>query len=118
MGVETAAVLAIIENYVLGTRTRDEALLRSIFHDEAQMFGRIGARDVAAPILSYIAHAATSDPGETYEATIRGAEVFGSSAVAVLEERNYQGLNFLDYFSLVEVGGAWVIVTKLFGVVE
>ena len=46
MGVETAAVLAIIENYVLGTRTRDEALLRSIFHDEAQMFGRIGARDV------------------------------------------------------------------------
>lgn len=112
------AVRAVIENYVKATRSGDTQLLASLFHEKAQMFGRIGDRDVASPIAAYVDHASASAAGEAYEARIRSIEVVGATAVAVLEERSYQGQNFVDYFSLVQVAGAWKVVTKLFAVVR
>ena len=111
------AVRGVIETYVKATRSGDTLLLESIFHDQAQMFGQIATREVAVPIRAYVEHVGTTQAGETYEARIRSIEVVGTSALAVLEARNYQGQSFVDHFSLVRVAGTWKIVCKLFAVV-
>ena len=45
---------------------------------------------------------------------IASITVHGSIAVADLREVNYQGMDFIDVFSLLRTGDRWQIVTKCY----
>ena len=52
--------------------------------------------------------------GPSYEARVRTIDVTGDAGVAVLEETDYFGCDFVDYFTLVRTDGAWKITSKTY----
>jgi hypothetical protein len=111
-------VRAVVEDYVAGVTKPDADLIRSVFRSDAHMWGYLGGTFVTVPIDEFLAVVAkTPDPAgwvSAYTHEIRGVEVTGDVAVAVLEERGYLGGDFTNYFSLVRESGAWAIASKTF----
>lgn len=109
------AVRAVVESYVKGSRDGDVALLRSIFHPCAVMVGYLGGNLTAGSPEPFFEHVARSGPaGDGYRAEITDIQVDGRTACATLAEHGFAGLDFIDRFHLIEDGGTWRIVSKLF----
>ncbi|WP_374452885.1 nuclear transport factor 2 family protein [Phenylobacterium sp.] len=115
---DMAAVVAIVEGYVEACRTGDAERLSAIFHPAAQMFGQLGRTEFAKPIAEFVEHVRSSASpkasAEPYTANIRQVQVVGDTAVVTLEERGYQGRDYVDQFAILRSNGQWRIVTKLF----
>ena len=115
---DTDAVRAVVQLYVDGVRSGDMALLSRAFHPDAQMYGRFNGQAMNMPIVKFIEIAqgmpAPAKSGEAYRATISAVELSGDAAVATLKEVNYQGADFVDYFTLQHDNGTWKIVNKTF----
>ena len=115
---DTDAVRAVVQLYVDGVRSGDMALLTRAFHPDAQMYGRFNGQLVNMPIVKFIENAKGMPPpaksGEDYRATISAIELSGDAAVATLKEVNFQGADFVDFFTLQHSAGEWKIVNKTF----
>jgi hypothetical protein len=110
-----AAVRAVIDKYVEGSRRGDAALLRSIFDPGAIMVGYLAGsllRGSPEPFFEHVARGEAAAPG--YSAEIVEIHVDGRTASATLVESGFAGLDFIDRFHLVEEHGQWKIVSKLF----
>lgn len=122
-------VESVVRRYVTAVADRDIATLReSVFRDDATMWGYLGEALVVAPLDTFFGVVASDPPDgsmpvnmapagtweSSYSDRIRGIEVTGDVAVAVLEEHGYRGLNFVNYFSLVREADVWRIATKVF----
>lgn len=111
----TAAVRAIIDKYVEGSRNGDAALLRSIFDPGAVMVGYFAGTLLKGSPEPFFEHVTRSGPaGPAYKAEIVEIQVDGRSACATLLESGFSGLDFIDRFHLVEEQGQWKIVSKVF----
>lgn len=111
----TAAVRAVLDDYVKGSRDGDAALLRSIFHPNAVMTGSFRGRLLCGPPEPFFQSVASGGPaGADYGAEIVEIAVDGDVASATLLERGFAGLDFVDRFHLVEEDGRWRIVSKIF----
>ncbi|MFF0970327.1 nuclear transport factor 2 family protein [Streptomyces sp. NPDC003703] len=111
-------VRAAVEAYVSAVCAGDPQAVREAFRPEAYMWGYLGRELVSAPIGAFC-QVVAADSGErawtrTYTYDIRSIEVSGEVAVAVLDERGYQGEDFTDHFSLVREDGQWRIASKTF----
>jgi hypothetical protein len=119
---ETAAVAAVIEDYVAAARAGDATLMGSIFHPTAHMYGRAGKHLFADPIAGFVAHVgegpSPESRDEAYAARIADIAVSGDLALVTLEETAYQGRDYLDRFVLLKTLQGWQIVTKGFAVVR
>lgn len=112
---ETRAVKAVIESYVAGSRDGNADLLRSIFHPNAVMVGYLGGNLLSGSPEPFFQHVARQGPaGSSYMAEIVELQVDGKVACATLVESGFAGLDFVDRFHLVEEGGSWRIVSKIF----
>ncbi|MFF9349319.1 nuclear transport factor 2 family protein [Streptomyces sp. NPDC014734] len=112
------AVRTVVEAYVSAVRAGDPEAVRAVFRPDAHMWGHLGAQLVSAPIGAFC-QVVAAESGErawtrTYTFTIRAIEVSGEVAVAVLDERGYQGADFTNHFSLVRESGVWLIASKTF----
>lgn len=95
----------------------DVAKLREIFHPQAQMFGKVGAREVAVPIEQFFAtveQRAGTLCGPRYRASVIRVEVVGDAGVVAIAEEDYLGSDYVDWFAVVRLGGRWQIVNKTF----
>ncbi|MFH8220994.1 nuclear transport factor 2 family protein [Streptomyces sp. NPDC018057] len=111
-------VRAAVEAYVSAVCAGDPEAVREAFRPEAYMWGYLGPELVSAPIGAFCQVVAAGS-GErawtrTYTYDIRSIEVSGEVAVAVLDERGYQGEDFTNHFSLVREDGQWRIASKTF----
>ena len=122
IAADAAEAASVVAEYFEACRTGDADHLAALFHPAAQMFGRVGRTEFAGPITAFLEHVRTSPAPAAaeapYEAHVRQAQVVGDTAVVTLEERGYQGRNYVDQFSLCRSEGRWVIVAKLFAVVN
>jgi hypothetical protein len=108
-------VRAVVQLYIDGA-SGDVAKLRAAFHPNAQMMGHIGPMDTYVPIEEFFKMVEHSPPlaGPNYKATIRSIDVVGDAGVAVLVEQDYFGCDFVDFFSVARVDGAWKITNKTY----
>jgi len=105
-----------IDRYVEGMRTADVALLRSAFHEHANMFGDFGDDLMAAPIQTLFDWAAADlEPGATgadHHVEIEDVEIAGDVALARVHERDFFGGNAREFFTLVRSPDGWQITCK------
>lgn len=111
-------ISATLEKYIQGSLNADIALLKSIFHPQAGMFGYLGPNLLAGTPEPFFAHLAGAPShaaqGKPYRARIASIEVSGNAASAKLVEDGFADLDFVDYFHLLKVDGKWLIVAKTF----
>ncbi len=95
----------------------DAAKLREAFHPQAQMFGKVGTREVAVPIEQFFAtvqQRAGTLCGPRYRATVIRVDVVGDAGVVAIAEEDYLGSDYVDWFSVARLDGRWQIVNKTF----
>jgi hypothetical protein len=115
---QEVAVRAVIESYVDACWRGDDLALRALFHPEAAMSGFLGDSAISGslePFFEAVAHnPAPLDAGLIYETEIAGVSVSLRTGTAVLYERGYLGMNFINHFQLVAADGQWYITARLF----
>lgn len=111
----TATPQSVVEAYVTGTRTRNVALLKEIFHENAMMSGWLGPDLLAGGPEPFYGALEANEVGDDYTSDIVDVTVSDKMATAHLEESNLLGLSFTNHFHLSQLGdGTWRITSKLF----
>ncbi|MEO0691740.1 MAG: nuclear transport factor 2 family protein [Pseudomonadota bacterium] len=106
---------AAVEAYIEGTRTRDVALLKTVFADGAVMTGYLGPDLLHGGPEPFYGALEANEVGDDYAATIVDVTETGAIATGQLAEDNLLGLSFLNHFQLVHLPeGGWKISAKLF----
>lgn len=112
------AIRAVMRDYYEGARDGDLERVRSAFHSDARMSGYLqGKLHIGSPQPFYDAVSNAPAPaksGEPYAFEIVRLEVAGPIASVTIEEGPYLGMQFTEYFHLIEVDGRWRIVSKTF----
>ena len=114
----TTAVEAVLDSYIDACRRGDVDLLREIFHPDAAMNGYLaGSLLVGGPEPFFEAVAGNPSPaatGAAYSAVVGNVTVDGRQATGTIRESGFLGMDFNNYFQLLEIDGNWKIVAKLF----
>jgi len=114
---DEAAIRAVVQAYVDGSRSGDAEQLRGAFHPDARMYGSLGGQRMDLPIEEFVkvASGQPADVDGKYEARIVSVEQVGDAATAAIEETGFWGtLSFTDFFALSRFDGSWKIVNKTF----
>jgi hypothetical protein len=114
---EQAEIARTVDLYVEGMRHGDGARLREAFHPQAWMFGSLAGTRYDEPIGELIAmvDGKPVDVDGSFQARVVSVEQIGDAAFVVLEEQGFWGtVSFTDFFTLVQIDGAWRIVNKTF----
>ena len=117
--VETKAIKAVIQNYIVGTSNADIEKLKGVFHEKAVMNGYLGPDCLLADPSGFIADisgapsmASANDP---YQAEIESIHVEGGVASVIVSETGFRGAaTLVDFFHLIKQDGKWTIISKLF----
>lgn len=113
---DTAAVRRVMQTYIDGAGG-DPALLREAFHANAMMFGNMGPKRWDVPVSRFIdrvAKAESPPPGADYAYEISEVRVVGDAASAIVVERDYFGMDFVNLFTLARFPEGWKIVSKTY----
>jgi hypothetical protein len=115
MDDHTISPRAVMKAYIVGTRTRDEALLRGLFHDDAVMTGWFeGVFQHGSPEPFY-QDLRDNEVGPDYVGEIVSVQRSGKTALGTIREENLLGFAFTNYFHIVEVPeGGWRITSKMY----
>jgi Putative lumazine-binding len=105
----------VIQLYIDGANGDVDKLKRA-FHPDAHMMGHVGPMDTYVPIARFFDMVAAQPgaAGPNYKATIRSIDITGDAGVAVLVETDFNGCDFVDYFSVARIDGRWMITNKTY----
>ncbi|MCB1274484.1 MAG: nuclear transport factor 2 family protein [Leucobacter sp.] len=111
-----AEVRAAVQKYVDGCAAADPAMVRDAFDENAVMWGYLGAEYSTMRGAEFAAEVvATAEPlGEEYSYEIHGIVVQGEVAYAILDEVQFLGADFRNFFGLIRRDGVWRITSKVF----
>lgn len=109
-------VVAAIEGYLHGCMRADADAVSAAFAPEAFMWGYLGAEYVAQSGEDFARNViAEAEPsGSEYSYQIHSVTITGDIAQATIDEQNFLGANFTNYFGLVRKDGTWRIMSKVF----
>lgn len=112
---EILSIGETIQIYFDGMHLGDTARLRKAFHADAFLFGYYHGEFSRTSLEEWMteveAMAKPSESGEAYDMKIIAMDITGPTAtvkVAVL----YGGLRFVDYLTMMQLGGGWQIINK------
>jgi Putative lumazine-binding len=109
------AVAALVQMYVDGAARADVELLREAFLESARMYGYEKDVHLDVPIQDFFDEVASLPvPGPGFRSHVVSMNIVGDAGVAVLAEDDYQGMNYVNFFSLVKLEGRWRIANKTF----
>jgi len=114
---QTDQITRVVELYIEGCREGNGAKLRDAFHADARMWGSLGGQRFDIPIGEMIAMVDGSpvDVDGSYKAEVTALEQTDDTAAVTLVEEGFWGtVSFVDFFSLAQIGGSWLIVNKTF----
>lgn len=111
---EYDAIAKTIQHYIDGARSGRGADMKPAFHQDATVFGYVGADLFAGPIQGLFDWNDQNGPAKDIQVRIASIEVFDTIAVARLEADNWTGHQFTDLFTLLKVDGEWKIMNKVF----
>lgn len=118
---KSAAITAIITNYLEGIYYGNVEKLRKCFVDEAYLYGDIKGAEYLKSLEEYLKgvknRKSPSQLGEENRMEIKGLEIMGNVAIAKVHVPML-GFNYYDFLSLSMIEGKWKIVNKIFTHVE
>jgi len=111
---EYDVIAAVVQHYIDGAKSGKGDDMKPAFHEDATVFGYVGADLFAGPIQKLFAW--NDDNGAATELQVRIAsiDVVGTVATVRLELDNWTGYRFTDMFTLLKVDGEWTIMNKVF----
>jgi hypothetical protein len=118
---ELPAIKQVAEKYAEGCHTGNIALLRSIFHPQAMMYGVSGDNVVMTPIEGLYAYIEANEPpqrtGEPHQNFVSSVRCEGNAAVVETVQEAAYGNDYVNFFQLLKIEGRWLIVSKSYNAV-
>ncbi len=111
---EYEAISKTVQHYVDGARSGRGEDMKPAFHEEATIFGYVGADLLAGPIQRLFDWNDQNGPATEIQARIASIDIIDTIATVRLELDNWTGHRFTDLFTLLKVNGAWKIMNKVF----
>jgi hypothetical protein len=117
---ELAAIRQVAEKYAEGCQTGNIALLRSIFHPQAMMFGA-GDNVIVTSIEGLYAYIEANEPpqktGEPHQNIVTSIRCEGNAAAVETVQESAYGNDYINFFQLLKIEGQWLIVSKTYNAV-
>ncbi len=111
---DEAAIRRTVETYIGGGVSGRGADMKPAFHEDATIFGYIGADLFAGPIQGLFDWNDGNGPAADLTGRIANIDIEGTAATVRLELDNWTGHRFTDFFTLLKVNGEWKIMNKVF----
>lgn len=111
---EYDAIAKTVQHYIDGARSGRGADMKPAFHQDATIFGYVGADLFAGPIHQLFEWNDQNGPANGLEARIAGIDIVDTIATVRLELDNWTGHRFTDLLALLKVDGEWKIMNKVF----
>lgn len=111
---EYDAIAKTVQYYLDGAKSGRGSDMKPAFHQDATMFGYVGADLLAGPIQHLFDWNDGNGPATGLQARLASIDVTGTVATVRLEIDNWTGHQFTDLFLLLKVDGQWVIMSKVF----
>ncbi len=111
---EHDVIAQVVQHYIDGARSGRGDDMKPAFHQDATVFGYIGADLFAGPIQKLFAWNDENGPATELQARIASIDLVDTVATVRLELDNWTGHRFTDLFTLLRVDGEWKIMNKVF----
>ncbi len=111
---EYDAIAKVVGHYIDGAKSGRGDDMKPAFHEDATIFGYVGADLFAGPIQQLFAWNDENGPATGLEARIANIDLIDTVATVRLELDNWTGHRFTDLFTLLKVDGKWKIMNKVF----
>ena len=111
---EHDAIAKTVQHYIDGAKSGRGADMKPAFHQDATIFGYVGADLFAGPIQQLFGWNDQNGPATGLQARIASIDIIDTIAAVRLELDNWTGHRFTDLFTLLKVNGEWKIMNKVF----
>lgn len=111
---EHDAIAKTVQHYIDGGRSGRGDDMKPAFHQDATIFGYIGADLFAGPIQGLYDWNDQNGPATGLQARIASIDVIDTIATVRLELDDWTGHRFTDLFNMLKVDGEWKIMNKVF----
>jgi hypothetical protein len=111
---EYDAIARAVQQYINGAKSGKGDDMKPAFHEDATIFGYVGADLFAGPIQQLFAWNDQNGPATGLQARIASIDLIDTVATVRLELENWTGNRFTDLFTLLKVDGEWKIMNKVF----
>ena len=111
---EHDVIADVVQHYIDGARSGKGDDMKPAFHEDATVFGYVGADLFAGPIQKLFAWNDENGAATELQVRIASIDVVGTVAMVRLELDNWTGYRFTDMFTLLKVDGEWKIMNKVF----
>lgn len=108
------AITKTVQHYIDGAKSGRGADMKPAFHQDATIFGYVGADLFAGPIQGLFDWNDQNGPATGLQAWIASIDIIDTIATVRLETDNWTGHRFTDLFTLLKVDGEWKIMNKVF----
>ncbi len=113
-GSEYDVIAKVVQRYIDGARSGRGDDMKPAFHEDATIFGYVGADLLAGPIQKLFDWNDENGPATGLQARIADIDLIDTVATVRLELDNWTGNRFTDLFTLLKVDGEWKIMNKVF----
>ena len=107
-------IAEVVQQYIDGARSGRGEDMKRAFHEDATIFGYVGADLFAGPIQQLYAWNDENGPAAELQARIASIDLIDTVATVRLELDNWTGQRFTDLFTLLKIDGEWKIMNKVF----
>ncbi len=111
---ERDQIAEVLQYYIDGAKSGKGDDMKPAFHEDATVFGYVGADLFAGPVAQLYAWNDENGPATELQERIASIDIVGTVATVRLELDNWTGYKFTDLFTLLKVDGEWKIMNKVF----
>jgi hypothetical protein len=111
---EYEAIAKTVQHYLDGAKSGRGDDMKPAFHQDATIFGYVGADLFAGPIQQLFDWNDQNGPATGLQARLVNIDIIDTVATVRLELDNWTGHRFTDLFTLLKVDGTWKIMNKVF----
>jgi hypothetical protein len=107
-------IAKVVQHYIDGAKSGKGNDMKPAFHDDATIFGYVGADLFAGPIQKLFDWNDENGAATELKSRIASIDLVDTVATVRLELDNWTGSRFTDLFTLLKLDGEWKIMNKVF----
>jgi len=107
-------IAKVVQHYIDGAKSGKGNDMKPAFHDDATIFGYVGADLFAGPIQKLFDWNDENGAATELKSRIASIDLVDTVATVRLELDNWTGSRFTDLFTMLKIDGEWKIMNKVF----